>query len=87
MQECAILYIWPLACGEPHIVLVDHAHARLPTAELQCLLIDAASIFVTPGFVTTRNNTRWVNGRDQLIPRKYNAPPTTLAVLKKPPIS
>jgi TolB-like protein/DNA-binding winged helix-turn-helix (wHTH) protein len=41
----------------------------MTTAEVNRLLDNAAPIFVTPGFVTTRNNTRWLNGRDQLIPK------------------
>jgi hypothetical protein len=34
------------------------------------LLNNAAPIFFTPVSLTTRNNIRWVNGRDQLIPKK-----------------
>jgi hypothetical protein len=43
----------------------------MTTAELQGRLEKlAAPIFVTHGFVTTRNNTLWVNGRDQLDTKK-----------------
>jgi hypothetical protein len=48
----------------------------MTTAEVERLLKQCRSHLRHPGFVITRNNTRWVNGRDQMIPKKCNAPPT-----------